>query len=567
VRKLAAGLALLCACRSEPSTDKLIERSRREPPPAASTRPEPARSWHRGPGVAAGASGTARFASRLFSGFDAGRALSTAAFADGFHREPGNEGFEAVIDHVRGGLEAAGFGADDRLTLEVLETPLRGPAWTPRRARLALQTEGGTEVVLHAFDEPAGRDRVMLPRNAPSAGVAGPIVLSIEEIAPGAVLATGEELSSGLLRRAHAAGAAAVLSAALAPYNEDTSGAARHLDAIAYRSVDRACPLPVAQISPRSLGRIRAACGRGARPRIALEAEVGLAERPLRTLVATVRGTRFPEECVVLAAHVQEPGACDNASGVATLLEGARTTAMLLLSGAVEPPARSLVFLWGDEMAQSRVYLEHGRLRPIAAVAADMTGQSRDLTGALPLLERAPDPGAVGVLPPDEHTSWGASPVETGELAPSGLSLIAREALHDVAALAGGWQTAEHPFEGGSDHVVFLRQRIPAVLFWHFTDFAYHTSLDRLEHVDPQEMRRTGAVILATALAVADARPGDLARHLESLRIEQELRLSACAEAQRPDLDALWREWFQGARMWLRDLCLHPPRPETQEPP
>jgi len=68
-----------------------------------------------------------------------------------------------------------------------------------------------------------------------------------------------------------------------------------------------------------------------------------------------------------------------------------------------------------------------------------------------------------------------------------------------------GLEDARASFEGGSDHVVFIEKGIPAVLFWHFTDFAYHTSLDRLDHLDLEEMHRTGAAILCTALALADA--------------------------------------------------------------
>jgi len=51
---------------------------------------------------------------------------------------------------------------------------------------------------------------------------------------------------------------------------------------------------------------------------------------------------------------------------------------------------------------------------------------------------------------------------------------------------------------------------IPAALFWHFTDFTYHTSLDRVEFIDPEELRRTGVAILATALCAADPRRQDL---------------------------------------------------------
>ena len=280
-------------------------------------------------------------------------------------------------------------------------------------------------------------------------------------------------------------------------------------------------------------------------------------ERPLRTLCATVRGAEAPQEAVVIASHVQEPGACDNASGVAGLLEGARALAELLKAGELTRPRRSLVFLWGDEFRQSEAWLEATERRAVGAISSDMTGQSKQKTGAIALLERTPDPGALVPLPPDEHTLWGAGAVDEQDMIPNGLAIMARCAMADVARAAGGWETAEHPWEGGSDHDIFLDRGIPALLIWHFTDFAYHTSLDRLEHVDLEEVRRTGVAIMATGLALADSRPGDLERYLLTLDRERSLRVAAALEAEDAATAEAWEKWSTGARLWLRVQCLN----------
>ena len=120
----------------------------------------------------------------------------------------------------------------------------------------------------------------------------------------------------------------------------------------------------------------------------------------------------------------------------------------------------------------------------------------------------------------------------------------------------GTWETAEHPWEGGSDHDIFIKRGVPAVLFWHFTDFTYHTSLDRMGFVDPEEMRRTGVALLATALAVACAEPTDIDRYVDSLEKERLLRMDAAMEVNDEPLATLWKEWAIGAREWLRNLCL-----------
>jgi aminopeptidase YwaD len=545
-------LLTLAACRGSLSERELADRTLR----AEKESRAGMQLAHRGAAVARGTTGTARFADRVFAAFSSERALATTAFMDRWYREPGNDGFEAVLDDLHAKLSAAGYGRDEGLELEWIVTPLETKAWTPLSARLAVVEPNGKERVLHAFERSEDRDRTMLPVNAPSAEVEGTLVTRLEDVVAGSVLLTDGPLGGDVLRDAQAQGAALVIAADLAEHNVDPSGKQRHLDAIAYRSVSAGGKLAVCQISPRSAADLHAQASGGRPLRVRFRARVELSDRPLRTLVATIAGERRANEAIVLVAHVQEPGACDNASGVATLLECARVCASTLASGELDRPERSISFVFGDEIAQSRIFLEHTRRKVFASLTSEMTGESFEQTGAQVLLERTPDPGALRVLPPDEHTAWGAEAVAAADLHPNGLALIARSALLDVGALSTDWKSAEHPFEGGSDHVVFLERGVPAVLFWHFPDFAYHTSLDRMEHVDPDEMRRTGAALLSTALAVADPRPDDLQRYLESLRLEQELRLGACAAVGDEETARHWRDWFHGARHWLRMLCL-----------
>jgi hypothetical protein len=563
-RALWTLLFVLTACQRDLSDERLIEMS------LAAERDSVAEKsgGHGGPSVASIATGPARFARLVFENFSAERAFATTAFADRFYREPANDGFEAVIDHVVSELRVAGFGAGESLTLEVLETPLEAPAWTPRSARLELVGRHSSKV-LHALNAPEDRDRTMLPCNAPSADVEGRVVTTLDAVEPGCVLLVDTGLRSKLLENARSKGAVLVLSSDLADYCVDPKPQGeRHRDGIGYRHVSHPSPLPVAQVSPRTAETLKAALAEDRDTRVRFTCVVSFDERPLRTVVATIVGASKPAECVALAAHVQEPGACDNASGIGTLLEAARVAAKAVQSRDVAMPARSVCFVFGDEMAQSRIFLDHTQSRCIAALAADMTGESELQTGAKFLLERTPDPGALKALPPDRHTEWaksGGPTADEDELSPNGVALIARCALVDVGTLTHGWKTDEHPYEGGSDHSVFLARGVPAVLFWHFTDFAYHTSLDRIENVDPAEMKRTGSALLATALAIADARATDLERYLSSLQRECNVRAAAAREAGDVDLEQAWRSWNTGARLWLRALCLSTELPESHK--
>ncbi|MCB9913804.1 MAG: M28 family peptidase [Planctomycetes bacterium] len=517
----------------------------------------PAVDSQAGPRVAAGTSGPARFVGGLLDAFDRDAAMEVVTFADGYYRAPANEGYDATLDHVRARLAAAGFGAAEGFELRVIESRMTSPAWTPRAASLDLLLADAEPERLHGFDAPGGVDRVMLPINAPSAEVEGPLVFAVADVVPGAVLVTDGGLGRAV-RGAKRAGAALVLSAGLNDFTVDPRGGEEHLDAILFETVSRRDALPVGKISPRTYARLRALHDEGRAPRVRFRAVVEFEEKPLRTLVARVVGATRPQEAVTVVAHVQEPGAGDNASGVGGVCEAACALARRVRAEELPRPARSVVFVFGDEMRQSSIWLEDTALTPFAAISADMLGQARDATGAICLLERAPDPGALDLLPPDAHTPWGAGRVGSDDLKPNGLALVARTALADVARATGGWTFSENPWEGGSDHDVFLGRGVPAILIWHFTDFTYHTGLDRLGRLDPEELRRTSVGVLATALAVADLRRADLERYLASDALELELRTAAAETAARPEVAERWRAWSAGVGAWLRKSVVDP---------
>ena len=553
VRTLLAHLGLialaLAACSSSPKIPKeLLDRL-----------PSDAllKSGHTGPEVIAAETGPARFAKQLYDNFDVERAMRTVRFVDGFYRDPANDGFEATLDHVKNALAAAGFGVRPELLLEEIVTEPGAPAWTPISGSLELRSDDEVHV-LHAFDSPAGVDRTMLPVGAPSGAAEGRPVFEVAKLKQGMVLVV-DSAAVCSPKQAAEKGASALLIASLEGYNVDPSGRERHLDAIQYRHVGRDSPIPVLQISRRSLEKIRAAVQADPECSLRVKAEVRLDKRVLRTLVATVLGSDRPEECVVTVAHVQEPGAVDNASGVGGICEAACTLAAQLEQGSkpgIDRPSRSVVFLFGDEMRQSRIWLDAKRRTTVAAISADMIGASLEITGARALFERGPDPGAVRALPPDQHTAWGQARVTFEELKPNGVNVVLRTSVADVGLIAKGWSTTEHPFEGGSDHDVFIGAGVPAALLWHFTDFAYHTSLDRMEHVDPQELRRMSCAVVAATLALADPRPADLDRYLRTNLAEKKLRVRAAEEAADQPLAAAWEAWCEDVRQWLRRECL-----------
>ena len=162
------------------------------------------------------------------------------------------------------------------------------------------------------------------------------------------------------------------------------------------------------------------------------------------------------------------------------------------------------------------------------------------------------------MIPPDAHTPWGAGRVSARDLRPNGVNVVCREVLRDVALHVGGWRTSENSWEGGSDHDVFNRRGIPAALMWHFTDFTYHTSLDRMGMIDGDELRRTCAAIVSAGLALADLGPADVERHLASTELERRLRVDAATSAGNAAAVDAWESWCDGCAAWLRAFGADP---------
>ncbi len=76
------------------------------------------------------------------------------------------------------------------------------------------------------------------------------------------------------------------------------------------------------------------------------------------TLDAAIPGSEFPEEEFLLWAHIDHPlpGAVDNASGCATILEIARTLQALIDNNLVPRPKRTIRFLWQPHVTGLYMY-------------------------------------------------------------------------------------------------------------------------------------------------------------------------------------------------------------------
>jgi Zn-dependent M28 family amino/carboxypeptidase len=207
--------------------------------------------------------------------------------------------------------------------------------------------------------------------------------------------------------------------------------------------------------------------------------------------------------------------------------------------------------MWLDENRGSEQWIKDDAERAknvVAMMSLDMTGEDTAKTGGTFLIEKSPDPSAIWERPSDPHTDWGSSKVDR--------AIVRGHLLNDLhlavalrRARDTGWTVRTNPYEGGSDHTIFTRAGVPALLNWHFTDRYYHTNLDTVDKVSAAEMGHVATIVATTAtfLATADRSDGP---DLERLITEAERARLATEQAQGATVEMLtaWKQWYAEAR-------------------
>lgn len=293
---------------------------------------------------------------------------------------------------------------------------------------------------------------------------------------------------------------------------------------------------------------------------------------PIKTLVVEFPGRTIPEQRVLIVAHLDhyKPGANDNASGAATLLEIARSFAKNVQDGTLPSPERTLTFLWVDEYRGTREWIARHRdgLKGIQAVfVMDMVGGNPEKTSGTFRIEKMPDPGLVWLRSPEAHSGWGVGRWEKDKIFSSYLndfviSMVKKEAQQT------NWRTGLNVWEGGSDHDPFLEQGIPAILAWHYPDHFYHTSMDDIDKIIPAEMHRAGVTIGGAAISLAYGNESIATTILNDVsqaatwRLSNELQNSSleltvsqaegtealkAAKPREREVIETWGEWYRGA--------------------
>lgn len=367
------------------------------------------------------------------------------------------------------------------------------------------------------------------------------------KVVKGAVVLASGSLGQVFQQAVRDRGAAGVISSEIAPYTRPADTP----DVLQWGSIPSNDALRSFgfKATPRVAARLKSELAKGA-VSVHVEAQTTFHRKPNRNLILEIPGRAHPDERIVLAAHVQEPGANDNASGCGTLLAAALAVHDGVRSGALPAPARTLTFMWVDEIRGSEQWIKADAERVknvVAMLSLDMTGQDTTKTGGTFLIEKAPDPTAIWERPTDPHSEWGGGKVDAASVRGSFLN-----DLHLGVALRRardtGWVVRTNPYEGGSDHTVFMRAGVPSLLNWHFTDRYYHTNLDTIDKVSAAEMQHVAITVGTTALFLAAAGQSDVPALTAMLAFARDARLQTEQHHNAtPEILQAWRKWYDEA--------------------
>jgi hypothetical protein len=217
-------------------------------------------------------------------------------------------------------------------------------------------------------------------------------------------------------------------------------------------------------------------------------------------------------EEIVFSCHLDHPrpGANDNASGCVTILEVARTIQKLIREKKIEPPARTLRFIWPPEI-EGTVTLLNARpewaARVKAVIHMDMVGGGPE-TKAVFHVTRGPMSLPSFVFDVAETFAEFVNE-QSYEFATTGA------AKYPIIAPEGGKEALQArmaQFSMGSDHQVYMDSswRIPAVYLNDWPDRYIHTNFDMPANIDPTKLKRAGFIGAATGYFLARMGAADL---------------------------------------------------------
>jgi len=473
------------------------------------------------------------------------------------HRMRGSRGFHAASEQIVAALKGYGFAdahieslpADGKI---FYGTQRSRPAWNAGFAELwevdangapltrmaswdaapitLAQDSASADVTVELVDVGTGTSE----KDYADKNVAGKIVLAAAQPAPVAALAVAKLGAAGIVSYAQ---------------NQRTAWWGEDENLVRWGHLDTFAPVKTFgfMVSLKTARALQKRLAAGETIRLHAVVKAGQEAGAYEIATATIPGTGLPDEEIVFSCHLDHPrpGANDNASGCATILEVARTLSKLVAEKRLEPPRRTIRFVWPAEV-EGTLALLNGRpeiaRRIKAAIHLDMVGGAPAATKAIFHVTRGPasQPSfiydvaqTIGELVNEQSDAYASSGSAKYPLvAPEG----GKEAL----------QASMVPLSLGSDHEVYADSTfgIPAIYLNDWPDRTIHTNFDVAANIDPTKLARAGFIAAASGYVLARLEANSTRSIVEVIQSHALERAAAALRKRDPNVSrfAIWYE-------------------------
>ena len=499
-------------------------------------------------------------------------AYETTSFVEKYWRVVGNTGFNKSVYKIADELEKVGFVKEDSatsndiLTYRIEKRPLKNPTWESVNASVKIV---GEDVPL--LQHSTNRNMIALNSySTPKEGITAEVVYikdlkKLKDIDIKGKIVFAETDPRRIFKQAIIkSGALGLITYSNPKYLQPQ----KNTTSIQFRTIplNEEVKSWAIAMSYKAKEKLKEELLKG-KVFLKVDIETNIYPSEELTIVADIKGNKYPKERLVFSAHIQEPGANDNATGVGVALEMATLTAELIKSN-IFVPNRTLTFLWGDEIISTNRYVKEDTIRAKDikwGISLDMVGEDTKKTGGTFLIEKMPDPSAIWTRGNDKHTEWGGEVMKLEEMTPHYLNDFLIDKFREQGKRTN-WVVNTNPFEGGSDHVPFLKRNIPSVLFWHFTDQFYHTDNDRIDKVSKATLKNVGVASLASAYTLLngnDTIAKSILQNIEKAgisRLQEEEKQSEIALQKGDSLStqisiiSAWKDWYINSSKTTLDI-------------
>ena len=453
------------------------------------------------------------------------------------HRMRGSRGFRAAAEQVVADLKRFGYADAHIESLPADGTIFYGtqrsrPAWNAEFAELwELDAKGERLTRIASWDATP----IVLAQDSVSADVTAELIdvgsgtadadYANRDVKGKLVLTSAQP--GPVAERALARGAVGIVSYA---QNQRTAWYGEDENLIRWGHLDTFAPEKTFafMVSLKTARALQARLARSETIRVHAKVIAGQQAGAYDIATATIPGTEPGE--IVFSCHLDHPrpGANDNASGCATILEVARTLSKLIAEKRLAPPRRTIRFVWPPEI-EGTLALLNGRpelAKSIrAAIHLDMVGGGPE-TKAIFHVTRGPASQPSFVY--DVADTVGAFVNrETADYAMTGTArfpLVASDGTRDPL------RAEMVPLTLGSDHQVYSDSSfaIPAIYLNDWPDRYIHTNKDVPANIDSTKLARAAFIAAASGYILSRLTPSDapaLQQMMEAFALERLARV------------------------------------------